>query len=468
MRRGTGLRRRPPVSARNAKSATTTSDPNVDPPIIARLVQPLLALRASLGTGAGTPNQAIVAALTRSTTQAAGTEAPHREGMQALESTWSGPAADAAVPALRTTRTQIGDISDRGPQYVQVLSEAQATSARAATKVDGIIADFRQDARTILHNAKAAPDTDAVITRASQALREAITAVNTAKTEMDGHTRKLNSMGPLTVTTPADLSLNDNSNSSAPTYSSNYSTNNSSYDSNGSNYGSNNSYSPDNSYTGAPNEVVNGNSKPLDPATAAQLQLQEQLLAAGVNVGSDAINAGVSIGSELIDKIAEVGEHAIDQGATVAEQAIPQLTNPSASGSGNGASTQPSLFNFGGGQAAQSAPAPAGTSTSILPPTPGAAAPSTPAPSSNTATPGASTPAPAHDPQPAPASPDTSTPAAPTHPAPPPAAGLALPPAPGSGGGDSKRDGQLGVTAPAAVEEMVPAAVIGDLGDDSF
>jgi|GEM_PF-4607329 len=465
MRRGTGLRRRS-ASTNTARPATTSSDPNVDPPIVARLVQPMLALRASLGTGVSTPNAAIVAALTKSTTQAADTEAPHREGMQALESTWAGPAADAAVPALRTTRTQIGDISDRGPQYVQALTDAQATSSRAAQQVDGIIYGFRRDARTILSNAKAAPDTDAVITRATQALREAITAVNTAKTEMDGHTQKLTAMGPLTVTTPVDLSSNY-SGDGTPTYSSDLSNSNGSNSNGSNNYGSNN-YSPDNnaSYTGAPNAVVNGgNSQPLDPATAAQLQLQEQLISAGVNVGSDAISAGVNIGSELIDKIAEVGEHAIDQGATVAEQAIPQLINPSSSGGTAGATT-PSLFNFGG-PAAQSTPAPQAGSGSIIPPTPGAAASSPPAPTNTT--PGTSAPAPTPDPKPAPPPPsDTSTPAPPPPAAPPPAAGLALPPAPGTGGGDAKRDGQLGVTAPAAVEEMVPAAVIGDFGDDSF
>lgn len=462
MRRGTGLRRRP-VSTNTARPATTSADPNVDPPIVARLVQPLLELRASLGSGVSTPNAAIVAALTKSTTQAADTEAPHREGMQALESTWSGPAADAAVPALRTTRTQIGDISDRGPQYVQVLSEAQATSSRAAQKVDGIIADFRHDARTILHNAKAAPDTDAVIARASQALREAITAVDTAKTEMAGHTQKLNGMGPLTVATPVDLPLNSNSNTSTSDYSNNYGTNDS-YDNS---YGPNsNNYGSGNSYTGSPNDIVNGNSKPLDPAQAAQLQLQEQLISAGVNIGSDAINAGVSIGTDLIDKIAEVGQHAIDQGATVAEQAIPQLINPNANGNGNGTGTQPSLFNFGGAPTTQSTPAAPSSPGTIIPPAPGAAAPSPPAPA-NTATPGTSTPAPAPAPSPAP-TPDTPAPVAPAPQAPPPAAGLALPPAPNSGGGDSKRDGQLGVTAPAAVEEMVPAAVIGDLGDESF
>lgn len=483
MRRAPRLERRP-ITPRSAKPTTKTSSDGVDPPIIARLVQPMLALRASLGSGVSAPDASIVRALTNSSTQAADTEAPHRDGMHVLESTWSGPGADAAVPALRTTQTQIGDISDRGPQYLAVLGDAQSTSYRAAQKVDAIIADFRRDARTILNNAKAAPDTDAVINRASQALREAITAVDTAKTEMASHTSKLKAMGPLTVTTPVDLSTSRFSGDSTPSYSSNDSTSSSSYTP--SNFS--NSYAPLNSGTSfngtsfngtAPALSVNGTGTgpQLDPAAAAQLQLQEQLIAAGVDLGSSAISAGVNIGTELIDKIAEVGTHAIDTGAQVAEQAIPQLINPKANtggtnGSGGtdgtGGGTSSSLFDFGGSQSTTSAQ-PAQNSHSILPPDQGGSdsASDTPAPGGNSTPPGTSAPAPMAKPVPQPATPAPGA----SEPAPSqsgPTAGLALPPSAGTGGGDQKpRDGQLGVTAPAAAQ-MVPTAVIGDLGDDEI
>ncbi len=465
MRRGTGLRRRP-VATNTAKPTPVSSDPNVDPPIVARLVKPLLQLRASLGSGVSVPDPSIVRALTTSSNQAADTEAPHRDGVQALESTWTGPAADAAVPALRTTRTQIGDISDRGPEYLAVLADAQGTSSRAAHQVDGIIYNFRQDSRAILSNANAAPDTDAVIARASQALHEAITAVNHAKTEMDGHTRKLTAMGPLTMTTPGHLS--DVSQDYTPTSTSDFSSNTPDNNS----YSPNDNYTPDNNTNTAPQATV-ANGTPLDPATAAQLQLQEQLINAGVSLGSDGISAGVNLGNELIDQIAQVGENAIQSGAQVAEQVIPQLvqqaTNPAASGSGSGAS--PAMFNFGGGQG-QGAGSGSGSGSgsgntglgSVLPSVP--SIPSVPAPSVTPPTPGASIPSPAPTPAPAPdPAPASQAPAPQSGPGP--AAGLALPP---SSGGDAAkpRDGQLGVTAPAAVEEMVPAAVIGDFGDDAI
>lgn len=496
MRRGQGLKRRP-ISSRSAKPVTKTTSDDVDPPIIARLVQPMLALRSSLGTGVSAPDASIVRALTNSSTQAADTEAPHRNGMHVLESTWSGPGADAAVPALRTTQTQIGDISDRGPQYLAVLGDAQSTSHRAAQRVDTIIADFRRDARTILRNAKAAPDTDAVINRASQALRQAITAVDTAKTEMAAHTRKLQSMGPLTVTTPVDLSTNQLSGTDlGDNLSNDNSMDTSDYSPDDSNDFNSNNFTPfdngtsfDGSQFNGTTPAVNlngtGTGPQLDPAAAAQLQLQEQLLSAGVDIGSDAISAGVNIGTELIDKIAEVGTHAIDTGAQVAEQAIPQLINPKAATNGTDGATGPGgtngtsgtnsgLFDFGGSQSTPNAQ-PAQNSDSVQPDqggsdanteTPSTSGPSTPAPSDNTPPPGTSTPPPSAKPAPPQTSaPDTSQPA-PSQSGP--TAGLALPPSAGPGGGDAKpRDGQLGVTAPASTH-MVPTAVIGDLGDDEI
>lgn len=452
MRHGTGLRRRP-AADRGDTTPATSSDPNVDPPLVATLVKPLLELRASLGNGVAAPNAAIAAALSNASTQAADTEAPHRQGMHALESTWTGPGSDATVPALRTTQTQIGDISDRGPAYLGVLSDAHGTSSRAAGRVDRIIADFRSDARTMLGNASAAPDTDAVINRATQALREAITEVTSARTEMDDHSRRLDEMGPLTVSTPSGLDSSE-SWQDTPTLPSGYSA------------------------APAPPGTVPG--QPVDPAQLAQLQLQQLLVKAGVDIGTSAINAGVDIGTHLIDKIAEVGTHTIDTVASSVDQAIPQLINPDgaektnpAGASGN---SEGALFDFGG----DAEKAPSGTTGpgSIIP---GASAPGSdkalgdktagdktpsdkpepPPPSSIIPPDDKPVPAPMPKPQiPAPAP----APEPPAHPGV--AGGMALPPPAGGGQDHKPREGQLGVTVPAS-ETTVPAAVIGDFGDDT-
>ncbi|MBF6172625.1 hypothetical protein IU476_14250 [Nocardia blacklockiae] len=437
-----------------AAAPTSTTTPAGDPPIIARLVEPLLALRASLGSGAPVPDATIAAALSNASAQAAETETPHRDGLHAIESSMVGRTSDAAVPALRTTQTEIGDISDRGPAYLAVLSAAQSTSSRAAQRVDGIIDDFRRDARVILDNANSAPDTDAVITRATQALRDAIGTVTAARTEMDDHSRRLDEMGPLTVSTPSGLSQNG-SGVSGQTWSApgQYST-------------------VPAQYSAVPGQVPG---QPVDPALAAQLQLQQQLISAGVQIGTTAINAGVDIGTHLIDKIAEVGTHAMDTVAASADKAITEAINPEAadgtSSSSSGGSGSSKLFDFGGGsghsdRSSTSGAVPGGA---VLPSSP--SAPATPAPEKAEAKP---VPAP----MPSPVIPPSDPPPQASAPAPKPAApehspgatgGLALPPPP-SGDQEHKPrgEGQLGVTVPARVEETVPAAVIGDFGDDTI
>ncbi|MFR9770425.1 hypothetical protein [Nocardia sp. SC052] len=433
MRSLMGLRKRTHTTQPAAETTRPVStEPGVDPPIVAALVKPLLTLRSALGTGVGVPSAAATGALSAASAQAADTEGPHREGLHALESTWASQAADSAVPAMRTTQTQIGDISDRGPAYLSVLADAHATSGRAARRVDQIIADFRRDAREILDNATSAPETDAVITRATQALRDALTTVTAARTEMDDHTRKLDEMGPLTVTTPSGVSQGQAV------------------------------------YPGSTGQVVPGTTtpattQPMDPAMVAQLQLQQQLISAGVDLGTTAINAGVDIGTHIIDKIAEVGIHGIDTVAAAADKAIPELINPGSttnSGTtGDDSKNSSKLFDFGGSPEHKSSTSGPG---SLIPPGNSSPAARADAPKPE------SRPAPAVAPpavDSAPPAPATS----PDHPAHPgPTGGMVVPPAPPPGGEDQEhkpRDGQLGVTIPSAVTAVVP--VLGEFDDDA-
>lgn len=432
-------------------------DPSVDPPIVAALLEPILSLRASLGTGVGTPDENVTTALSAASTRAADTEKPHRQGLYALESTWSSQAADLAVPSLRTTQTELGEISDRGPAYLEVLSDAQTTSSRGAQKVDQIIADFRRDARRILGVATASPDTDAVIERGAQALRDAIDTVESTRSEMSDHTRRLDAMGPLTVSSPAALDPNG-TNTSRSTYPSPSDTSV--------------QYAP-----GTTVPVVNG--QQLDPVLAAQFQLQQQLISAGVQVGTAAITAGVDIGTHLIDKFVEVGTHAMDTVAAsvdkVIDKAIPELIHPgSTTGEGGttGAGSKPGggQFDFGGtGQSSpggsrnghspstsQNDPTPVDPKPAPMPQPPFSGGASVP-PSTGTggsggtggSVPRAATPEPTHGPA---------------------TGGVAMPPQGGAQDQDHKpRDGQLGVTVPAGLDlepVTVPAAVIGDFGDD--
>ncbi|WP_433662779.1 hypothetical protein ACQPW1_11885 [Nocardia sp. CA-128927] len=467
MRSLSGLRRRPAAAqprTETAAPATTYLDPNVDPPIVAALVRPLLQLRSTLGTGVGVPNQTATSALSSASTQAADVEGPHRDGLHALESTWTSRGADAAVPALRTTQTEIGEISDRGPAYLSVLGDAHATSARAAKTVDQIIADFRRDAREILGNATAAPDTDAVIARATQALRDALTTVNVAQTEMDDHSRRLDEMGPLTVTQPSGVTA------AQPNASGQFFP------------GGTSQYVPGGTgqyYPGSTVPGIGGTGQPVDPAVAAQLQLQQQLISAGVQVGTAAINAGVDIGTNIIDKIAgvgthiidkvaEVGTHAIDTVAAGADKAVTEAIRPGSttgdqsSGSTN-SSTSPKLFDFGAGAKPSTPSQPSGPGT-VIPPSQNGSAPSAkveaPAPESRPApAPAPEAPAPSDNPSRS-ASPDQQS-----HPGT--DGGVAMPPPPRADDPEHKpKDGQLGVTVPTAAVAVTP--VLGDYDDDTL
>ncbi|MGY4101774.1 hypothetical protein ACW2Q0_19795 [Nocardia sp. R16R-3T] len=427
------LLRRRPVNNASDTPASTPVDPDMDPPIVAALVEPMLRLRASLGSGVATPDPSVVNALSAASTQAADTEGPHREGLHALESTWTSRAADDAVPALRTTQTQIGDITDRGPEYLSVLGAAHATSARAAQKVDQIIADFRRDAKQIMSTASASSDTDAVIARATQALRDAVTAVSTAQSEMDGHTARLDAMGPLTVSTPQGIGT------AQPTV-----------------------------VPGTTNDTTTAGvtTTPLDPVQAAQLQLQQYLINAGVSVGTAAIDAGVNIGTHLIDKIAEVGTHAMDTVAASADKAIdkaiPELIHPGSTTNsptgGDSASKSSNIIDFGGGSAPSSKPAPSTGTNSVIPPNMGGSAVTKPAPAP---TPAPQAPAAGTDtPPPRPSGPEPAN-------QPGTAGGLALPPSSQSDEDRRPRDGQLGVTVPTVLA-TVPPAVIGEFDDDEL
>ncbi|MFC4377205.1 hypothetical protein ACFO5K_24295 [Nocardia halotolerans] len=297
-------------------------------PVIALLEVPLLELRNALGTNTSAePDPGVVAALTAATAATTATEDPHRLGLHALEST---DTAAPATPALRRTATEVSAAADRGQRLSGLLGRAHSTQALAATKVDAIIADFRAKAKA------AAPavngnNLDAIVELAEEAIQEAVGVVGNASTEMDQHTRETRGLN-------SDLG------------------------------GTNGVTVPGGATEVAPGVYVlgtggtdrsgwNGTTTTTDPATAAQIALQEALIDGGVALGTAAIDAGVTFGTHLIDKIAEVAMHGIDQGAELATAGIDTLaanatgqsaTAPATTGPAPGAGGGNSGALFGG------------------------------------------------------------------------------------------------------------------------
>ncbi|MEV0061554.1 hypothetical protein [Nocardia sp. NPDC050718] len=339
-------------------------------PVVALLEVPLLELRKSLGSNTSAdPDATVVSALTTASTATSATEDPHRLGLYALEST---DTAAPATPALRQTATEVSAAADRGQRLSTLLGQAHSTQSTAAAKVDAIIADFRAKAKA------AAPavngnNLDAIVELAEEAIQEAVTVVGTASTEMDEHTRNTKEL-------TSDLG------------------------------GTNGVTVPPGAVEVSPGVYVLGtggtstntidtDTTTTDPATAAQIALQEALIDGGVALGTAAIDAGVTFGTHLIDKIAEVAMHGIDAGADLATTGIdtlaanvtgtgtdgtattpatttPSPTTPSTNGGGNSGG----LFAGLGNGDTTTKPEPSnnnnGASTKPAP-----AAPSTPAPS---------------------------------------------------------------------------------------
>ncbi|MGW6622560.1 hypothetical protein ACWF99_15135 [Nocardia sp. NPDC055002] len=270
-------------------------------PVIALLEVPLLELRRSLGSNTSAdPDASVVAALTSASAATTATEDPHRLGLYALESTET---AAPATPALRQTATEVSAAADRGTSLSSLLGQAYSTQSTAAAKVDAIIADFRAKAK------KAAPavnenNLDAIVELAEEAISEAVGVVGNASTEMDQYTRDTKGLtsdlgGTNGVTVPTGAT------EVAPGV-----------------YvlgtgGSDTSSWDDSSWDDEDDNI--------DPATAAQIALQEALIDGGVSLGTAAIDAGVTFGTHLIDKIAEVAMHGIDKGSELATTGIDTL-----------------------------------------------------------------------------------------------------------------------------------------------
>ena len=267
-------------------------------PVVALLEVPLLELRKSLGSNTSAdPDTDVVNALTTASAATSATEDPHRLGLYALEST---DTAAPATPALRQTATEVSAAADRGQKLSTLLGQAHSTQSTAAAKVDAIIADFRAKAKA------AAPavngnNLDAIVALAEEAIQEAVTVVGTASTEMDEHTRNTKEL-------TSDLG------------------------------GTNGVTVPPGAVEVSPGVYVLGTggtstntidtdttTTTTDPATAAQIALQEALIDGGVSLGTAAIDAGVTFGTHLIDKIAEVAMHGIDKGAELATTGIDTL-----------------------------------------------------------------------------------------------------------------------------------------------
>lgn len=406
-------------------------------PLIDTLAEPLVMLRNMLGqTGDQT---AAVGQLRSASTAVDGVQTTTRSALAALNAAWTGPAADSATRKINSVQTAATQIADRGNSIAGIVDQANADMNAARTKLDGIVASFRESALKLGSALHTPPGMSAILDVGRDHLQQARAIISAAEASCNSHAAALAGLTPPNGQVPAPVNVSpaaphtgdrrpepdryrrDETDRNEDTY----------YD-----------------------DRNNDDEPRYDPYTGERIHHQDkdpmhQVITDVVKVGAAAVGAGIGEVQHLID----------------------QAQNGQLFGSGNGNANDP----FGGlhpGQPANPAaivPAPGA-------PPPQAAKPAPPKPATQPKPPAAATPAPASPPWapapapaapgPAPAAPDAEhhddgTTAPPAGPPPAPAAPpgpngqagvtAALPPMPRNGNQPqpAKPQGQAGVTAPA-------------------
>ncbi|GEM29063.1 hypothetical protein NN3_00700 [Nocardia neocaledoniensis NBRC 108232] len=318
------------------KPATSTAAPDPDA-IITYLSKPITELRAAFD-GTGEPTDAL-ALLNNAITQLDATEAPYRVSAADLESTWTSAAADTAIPAIRSTRTQIVDSSADSGDFATLIDAAVGTNTAASAALDAELDDFATQARQILKASpndrgvtqvidlarqilKASPN-DRGVTQVIDLAREmygnALSTVAGAQADYDSYSNRL---GEKSYTTPkSSLGTGGGPSTGDP------------------------SLPTDDTTAGedASATVPDTTATSTDPVIAMQQALGTAAIEAATTVVTQLITSGAEVLTTLITEGAGVVTHAIDTLGTEAGDTI----TAGLTGTGDNATTTPAATNSG-------------------------------------------------------------------------------------------------------------------------
>ncbi|MEV6279335.1 hypothetical protein [Nocardia sp. NPDC051832] len=340
------------------------------------LVAPLLQLRDAVGDGTE-PSAETTAALVAAANAADSTESPVRTGIYQLESTDS---AEVALPVVKKTGSQVSTLGASTTQLRTLLTKAYNTRATAATKLDALIAAFREKANPMAKSAQSQSDVDKIIRLARDYIADGISVVDTARAEMSTLQRQANAF---TSNTAEDTSTLQN-------------------------YLSQSGIGGDDFDDGENDDDVSDAHTALQKALiSAGVTLGKEVISAGVTLGTEIIDALVSLGTTGIEKVAGLGEKVIEEAATTAQQAMspdtgnPNNTNPNTSNQPSSSSPNSNLgqapfaANTNGTQkpsdttpSTQPKPTTQAPATPVAPEQPNSSAPSNPAPNASAPAPG--------------------------------------------------------------------------------
>jgi cell wall-associated NlpC family hydrolase len=162
---------------------------------VSALVQPLLDLLSSFGTGVlatGGPADA----LTSTSTAIDQVHALGRNSINQVNTAWDGAAADAVTAKALRVQTSAATISDRGNDMATVVSQAAAQVESGQKDLNGIVQSFVNQA-TGLGPALATPEGLAVlVSSAIDHIGQGLNVVGRVRNELDTQTASMNELTP--------------------------------------------------------------------------------------------------------------------------------------------------------------------------------------------------------------------------------------------------------------------------------
>ncbi|MEV4236971.1 NlpC/P60 family protein [Nocardia sp. NPDC049737] len=162
---------------------------------VSALVQPLLDLLSSFGTGV-LPTGGPADALTSTSTAVDQVHAVGRNSINQVNNAWDGAAADAVTAKALRVQTSAATISDRGNDMATVVNQAAAQVETGQKELNGIVQSFVSQA-TSLGPALATPEGLTVLVgSAIDHIGQGLNVVGRVRNELDTQTASMNELTP--------------------------------------------------------------------------------------------------------------------------------------------------------------------------------------------------------------------------------------------------------------------------------
>lgn len=162
---------------------------------VSALVQPLLDLLSSFGTGV-LPTGGPADALTSTSTAVDQVHAVGRNSINQVNNAWDGAAADAVTAKALRVQTSAASISDRGNDMATVVNQAAAQVETGQKELNGIVQSFVNQA-TGLGPALATPaGLTVLVGSAIDHIGQGLNVVGRVRNELDTQTASMNELTP--------------------------------------------------------------------------------------------------------------------------------------------------------------------------------------------------------------------------------------------------------------------------------